>query len=78
MPKTVVKLSEHADRVVNVVKAPPGRRGKSEAIERSAAEHTENLLAPARRPEFVVELQRVRRARFRKVGSLDEVLRDSA
>ncbi len=41
MPKTVVELSEHANRVVNVVKAREGLRGKSAAIERIVEEYEE-------------------------------------
>jgi Protein of unknown function (DUF2683) len=78
MPKAVVELSEHANRVVNVVKARDGLRGKSEAIERIVAEYEENLLAPALRPEFVVQVRRIRRGKFRRLESLDEILGDSA
>ena len=75
MPKSVVALSEHANRIVNVVKARDGLRGKSEAIERIVEEYEEKVLDPAFRPEFVEEVQRVRKGKFRKVSSLDELLR---
>ena len=77
MPKTVVELSEHANRVVNVVKAREGLRGKSAAIERIVEEYEEKVLDPHLRPEFVTDVERVRKGRFRKVRSLDDVLGDS-
>jgi hypothetical protein len=77
MPKAVVELSDHANRVVNVVKARDGLRGKSEAIESIVIAYEEQLLEPAFRPEFVAEVQRVRRGKFRRVRSLDQVLEDS-
>ena len=77
MPKTVVELSEHANRVVNVVKAREGLRGKSAAIERIVEEYEEKVLDPHLRPEFVTDMERVRKGRFRKVRSLDDVLGDS-
>ena len=77
MPKTVVELSEHANRVVNVVKAREGLRDKSAAIERIVEEYEEKVLDPHLRPEFEANLQRIRKGRFRKVRSLDEVLGDA-
>jgi hypothetical protein len=74
MPKALVELSEHTNRVVNVVKARDGLRGKSEAIERIVAAYEEQLLEPALRPGFVANLQRVRRGKFRRVRSMNELL----
>ena len=74
MPRTVVELSEHANRVVNVVKAREGLRGKSEAIERIVEEYEEKVLDPHLRPEFVADVQRIRKGKFRKVRSLGDVL----
>jgi len=75
MPKAVITLSEHANRVVNVMKAKEGLRGKSEAIERIVEEFEEHVLDPALRPPFAEEVQRVRRGSFRKVTSLGEILK---
>jgi hypothetical protein len=74
MPKALVELSEHANRVVNVVKARDGLRGKSEAIESIVAAYEEALLEPALRPEFVANLRRIRRGKFRRVRSMSELL----
>lgn len=57
MPKSVVDLSEHANRIVNVVKARDGLRGKNEALEVIVAAYEERILDPALRPEFVEGLQ---------------------
>ena len=76
MPKSVVELSDHANRVVNVVKAREGLRGKPAAIERIVEEYEEKILDPHLRPEFVADLQRIRKGRFRKVRSMDEILGD--
>ena len=74
MPKAVIALSEHANRVVNVVKARDGLKGKSEAIERIVEAYEEHILDPAFRPEFAEDLQRIRKGKFRKVRSLDDIL----
>jgi hypothetical protein len=75
MPKAVIELSEHANRVVNVVKARDGLKGKSEAIERIVEEYEEKILDPAFRPEFVEDVQRVLKGPFKKGKTLDEILR---
>lgn len=74
MPKAVVDLSEHANRIVNVVKARDGLRGKNEAIEAIVAAYEERILDPALRPEFVESLQRVRRGPFRRIRTPAELL----
>lgn len=71
----MIELSEHANRVVNVVKARDGLRGKSEALESIVAAYEEKILEPALRPEFVEQLQRIRGGPFRRVHSLDDLLR---
>ena len=75
MPKAVINLSEHANRVVNVIKAKEGLKGKSEAIERIVQEFEEHILDPALRPAFVEDVQRVRKGPFRKVSSVGDVLK---
>jgi len=77
MPKAVVELSEHANRIVNVVKARDGLSGKSAAIEKIVEEYEEKILDPAFRPEFVEDVQRIRKGRFRKARSLDDLLGES-
>jgi Protein of unknown function (DUF2683) len=72
-----VDLSEHVNRVVNVVKARDGLKGKSEAIESNVVAYKQEILDPALRPEFVADLERVRRGKFRRIRSLDEVLGES-
>ncbi len=74
MPKSVVDLSEHANRIVNVVKARDGLRGKNEALEVIVAAYEERILDPTLRPEFVEGLQQVRRGPFRKIRSPAELL----
>lgn len=77
MPKAVVDLSEHANRVVNVVKARDGLKDKSEAIERIVEAYEDAILDPALRPDFANDLDRIRKGKFRKLRSLDEILGDS-
>lgn len=70
-------LSDHANRIVNVVKARDGLRGKNEALEVIVAAYEEHLLDPALRPEFVADLERIRKGPFRRIHSTAELLRSS-
>ena len=46
--RAVISLSEHANRIVNVVKARDGLKGKSEAIDRIVEQSEEHILDPGR------------------------------
>jgi hypothetical protein len=74
MPKAIIELSEHANRVVNVVKAKEGLKGKSEAIERIVEAYEEHILDPSLRPDFVEEVQRIRKGPFRPVKKLGQLI----
>ncbi len=74
MPKSVVELSEHANRIVNVVKARDGLKGKSAAIERIVEEYEDKILDPALRPEVEEQILRMRKGKFQTIRSTDELL----
>lgn len=74
MPKAVIDLSPHANRVVNIVKAKEGLKGKSQAIERIVEEFEQHILDPALRPAFAAELADIRKGPFRRVASPAELL----
>jgi hypothetical protein len=74
MPKAVINLSDRANRVVNIVKAKEGLKGKSEAVERIVEAYEEHILEPHFRPEFVGEVEKIRKGRFRKVSKLRDLL----
>ena len=74
VPKAVIDLSERANRVVNIVKAKEGLKGKSEAIERIVAAYEDLILDPSFRPEFVESVKRARKGPARKVSKLRDLL----
>lgn len=75
MVQALIDISEHANRVLNIIKAKYGLKDKSRAIELAVERYEENLLEPEFRPEFVQEIQRISKGKFRKIKSLDELLR---
>ena len=75
MVQAVVKLSEHSNRILNIVKAKYGLKDKSEAIEKITIEYEQEILEPELRPEFVASVQEAQKGKFKQVKSIDDVFR---
>ena len=58
MVKAMIDIDEHANRVINMVKAKFGLRDKSQAINVMAIGYEEEVLEPELRPEFIEELKK--------------------
>lgn len=56
MVQAVIKISDDANRILNVVKAKYGLKDKSQAIERVVLDYGHDLLEPELRPEFVARM----------------------
>ncbi len=74
MVQALVNISEHANRVLNIVKAKHGLKDKSQAINVLTKEYEEKILEPEFRPEFIESVKKAQKGKFRKVKSLDELL----
>ena len=75
MVQAIIDIDEHANRVINVVKAKFGLKDKSAAIEMMALQYEEELLEPQLRPEYKEKLTKImkgkhvsRKAMEKKVG----------
>jgi len=53
MVQAIINISDHANRVLNIVKAKYGLKDKSEAIDVMAGEYGDIVLEPELRPEYV-------------------------
>lgn len=72
--QAVISISEHANRVLNVVKAKYSLKDKSQAIEVMATEYEQEVLEPELRPEFIQEILRIRKkGKFRRVKTVKEL-----
>ena len=56
MVQAVVNLSEHDNRVINVIKGKYGLKNKSEAIEYIINEYEKEHLEPELRPEYIEKM----------------------
>jgi hypothetical protein len=59
MVKAIVDISEHSNRVLNILKAKYGLKDKSEAINMMAEQYEEEILEPELRPEYIEKLKRI-------------------
>ena len=68
MVKSMINLNEEENRVINVVKAKYGLKDKSQALSIIVRRFEECELEPELRPEFIKELEEVRKkGKFVKV-----------
>jgi len=63
MVQAVININEHANRVLNIVKAKHGLRDKSQAINLVVQEYEQSFLEPELRPEYRVKLAKITKGR---------------
>lgn len=67
----MVKISDNANQILNIVKARYNLKDKSEAIERVVLNYGENLLELELRPEFIQRMEQISKEKTIKVGTLE-------
>ena len=67
MVKAIVDLDDHANRVINIVKAKYGLQDKSEAINTITRQYEEEILEPELRPEFIEKLKKIEKRPTKKI-----------
>jgi len=73
MVQNIVNLGEREDRVINIVKAKHGLKTKSEAIALIAQIYEEEFLEPELRPEYVKKLEKIRKGKYIRFNSFEEL-----
>ncbi len=63
MVQAMVNINERVNRVLNIVKAKYGLRGKSDAINFVVNEYEEHFLEPELRPEYKEKLTKIMKGR---------------
>ena len=58
MVQAIININEHANRVINIVKAKFGLKDKSEAINLLAEQYEEEILEPELRPEYIEKIMK--------------------
>ncbi len=67
MVKAIIDIDEHANRIINVIKAKYGLQDKSEAINTMARQYEEEVMEPELRPEYIEKLKKIEKQPARKV-----------
>ncbi len=73
MVQAIISINEHANRVINIVKAKYDLKDKSQAIELITAQYEEEILEPELRPEYVEKLQKIMKQKPIRIGSVTEL-----
>ncbi len=58
MVQAIINLSEHENRVINIIKGKFGLRNKSEAISLIIREYERKFLEPELRPEYIEKMKK--------------------
>lgn len=67
MVQAVVDIDEHANRILNILKAKYNLENKSQAINVMAIQFEEEILEPELRPEFIAKLKTAEKEKTKKV-----------
>ena len=73
MVQNIINLGEREDRVLNIVKAKFGLKNKSEAVAFITQTYEESFLEPELRPEYLEKLQKIRKGKYFKFDSIDDL-----
>lgn len=73
MVQNIIEIGEREDRVLNIVKAKFGLKNKSEAVAIITQTYEENFLEPELRPEYLEKLQKIRKGRYFKFDSVEDL-----
>jgi hypothetical protein len=73
MIQSLIQIDEREDRILNIVKAKYGLKNKSEAVAFIAKIYENSFLEPELRPEYIQKLEKIRKGKFIKYNSLEDL-----
>ena len=73
MVQAMININEESNRVLNIVKAKYGLKDKSEAINVVVQKYETNFLEPELRPEYIKKLEIIRRGKYTKFNSVNDL-----
>ena len=73
MVQAIINIEDSTNRVLNIVKAKFGLKDKSMAIDVMAKEYEQTILEPELRPEYIQELQSIKKQKGKRFKSVDEL-----
>jgi len=73
MVQAIIKIDDHTNRILNMIKAKFCLKDKSQAIMRMAVEYEETILEPQLRPEYIEKANKIHKQKPIRVGTVDEL-----
>jgi hypothetical protein len=73
MVQNIIKIGEREDRILNIVKAKFGLKNKSEAVALITQTYEESFLEPELRPEYLEKLKKIRKGKYFKFDSIEDL-----
>lgn len=73
MVQSIIDIDEQEDRILNIVKAKFGLKNKSEAVALIAKIYEDSFLEPELKPEYIEKLEKIRKGKYLKFSSIDEL-----
>jgi aspartate aminotransferase-like enzyme len=73
MVQAMINITEHSNRILNIIKAKYGLRDKSEAINIVVEEYEVAVLEPELRPEYVKKALKIHKQPSIKVGAVENL-----
>ena len=73
MVQAMVDIPENVNHILNIVKAKFKLKDKSEAISKVVEEYGKDLLEPELRPEYLEKLEKIRKGKYIKYNSVEEL-----
>lgn len=67
MVQALINITEHANRILNIIKAKYDLSDKSKAIDLMAEQYEEEILEPELRPEYVAKLKKLEKQKPLKI-----------
>ena len=69
----MVEIPKEANQILNIVKARYNLKDKSAAITKIVIEYGEEILEPKLRPEYLEKLQKIRKGKYFKFDSIEDL-----
>jgi len=73
MVQAFIDINERANRIINILKAKYGLKDKSQAIELAMDIIEKEHLEPELRPEYIEKLKKIRKGKYTKFTSIEEL-----
>ncbi len=73
MVQSIIDVGQEEDRILNIVKAKFGLKNKSQAVALIAKIYAESFLEPELRPEYLEKLKKIRKGKYIRFNSIEEL-----